>query len=250
MSMNEPGDQIQSVNNPQQAIQQLVGEQFIEWLMDQIALDLATWPALRVLRDSQARPEKLRRFLLQRELARQAFWGGRDSEPGFLGFAAANLSESDDPDAEAALEIIEAKLAEHQRAGQVSDLDEILKFLAPAGDETAKSKPKEAVRHYIAEVSELISASDWQTGLGAIAADEWSWAYEYSALKKLIAGLPGGSGLHLPNGWENSKAMLEVGRLLDRVVFDETGKQLVWDGITGALAAKRQLLDDLIKYLQ
>ena len=99
--MNEPADQIQAVNNPQQAIEQLVGEQFIEWLMDQIVRDLAAWPALRVLRDSQAQPEKLRRFLLQRELARQAFWGGRESEPGFLGFAVANLSESDDPDAEA-----------------------------------------------------------------------------------------------------------------------------------------------------
>ena len=107
--LNDQTDIANTVNTPEQAVEEFVGEQFIEWLMDHIAKQIQAWPVILQMESIQARPEKIKKLLLQRFLAQEAFLGERDKDPGFLRFAIANLSESDDPTAEGALEILEKR---------------------------------------------------------------------------------------------------------------------------------------------
>src|ERR1700752_5331243 len=103
---------IKPVTNPDQAAAQFAGEQYMEWVLGYIDHQAKSWPSLQALAQANPRPEKSRKFLVQRYLAAEALAGGREGDPGFLGFAVANLSESSDPGAESALEILEAKRVE------------------------------------------------------------------------------------------------------------------------------------------
>src|SRR3954467_137420 len=103
---------IKPVITPADAIEQFVGEQYIEWLMEHISAAFRSWPETKALVALKPKPEKIRKMLIQRFIAAQAFLGEREGDPGFLGFAIANLSEAADPEAESALEILEKKREE------------------------------------------------------------------------------------------------------------------------------------------
>src|SRR6185503_7397920 len=103
---------IKPVTTPAEAIDQFVGEQYIEWLLNYVVHENHAWPELQSLKIAQPKIEKIRKFMLQRFIAAEAFTGGKEGEPGFLGFAIANLSESADPEAESALEILNKKREE------------------------------------------------------------------------------------------------------------------------------------------
>src|ERR1043166_3678621 len=111
--MNEFNTNANVISNPQEAVEQFVGEQFIEWLMEYIPHEMKTWPVIERIQASKPKPEKIKKFMLQRFLAAEAYLGQREGDPGFLRFAIANLSESDDPEAESALQILEEK--RHER---------------------------------------------------------------------------------------------------------------------------------------
>ncbi len=105
--MTDLSDQISTIQSPAEAVGQLLGEQFIEWLAEYVRHHVLSWPAVKKLQTMVLAPDKLKKILLQRLLALKAFSGQSEGDPGFLGFAIANLSESDDPQAESALEILE-----------------------------------------------------------------------------------------------------------------------------------------------
>src|SRR5688500_14641326 len=104
--MTEPQTSFNTVSSPAEALDHFVGEQFIELTMQYLAEEMKNWESLTILETGTFKPEKIRKFLLQRFVAEEVFVGAREGDPGFLGFAVANLSESDDPLAENALEIL------------------------------------------------------------------------------------------------------------------------------------------------
>src|SRR3989338_11024925 len=110
--MEEKGN-LTSITPPEQAIQDFAGSQFVVWLCDSVTSQVQVWPVLKKLADKEPDLPKFRKFLLQVYLSERAMWDGADGEPGFLRFAIANLSESDEPAAEHGLEALQSNFSSH-----------------------------------------------------------------------------------------------------------------------------------------
>lgn len=262
--MNELTDSTNQVNNPEQAVAEFVGEQFIEWLMNYISHQMRSWPAIIALQTARAKPEKIKKFLLQRFLAAEAFLGGREGDPGFLRFAIANLSESDDPTAESALEILEKErqeeLAGHKiERGLVVTFNRelwlrLLKAIGMTVEEIERFEPKEPTRNYIAELSDVYSTSEWQTAVGAFAAHERAIPEEYRAILALLKNNTTlrGKDLEIFTSHIDSdtKYGVNANHILDKIVFDHQTKLLVWEGAQRQLQVRQEFLASLVKYLE
>lgn len=251
------------VSNPQQAIEQFVGEQFIEWLMDYVGTTVKNWPALKTIATSTPKIEKIRKFMLQRFLAAEAFLGNSSGDPGFLGFAIANLSESDDPTAEGALTILEKKRGEEETAaGLIRTVHSsahrelwirLLKALGVSDEEIKRAEPKEVTRNYVAELSDVYSNSEWQTAAGTFAAHERAVPEEYTAILSMLK-----NNVQLTEKdyeiltWHagvDTKYVINTSHILDKIVFDPEDKQLVWVGVEKQLKIREEYLKGLAEYL-
>lgn len=255
---------IKPVTTPQDAIDQFIGEQYMEWIMDYLMHEVRTWPSLRQIAESRPRPERIKKLMIQRYLAAEAFTGGRDGEPGFLGFAVANLSESSDPVAEHALEVLETKRKEETMgAASAADPDSnvhkelwlrLLRALGASDEEIKRAEAKEPTRNYISELSDVYSNTEWQTTMAAFAAHEKMIPDEYGALTAMLK-----NNLQLPEQdlevltWHakgDAKYVIDTKHILERVAVDQEGKELVYEGIRRQLEARRDFYDGLAKYVQ
>jgi thiaminase len=246
--MNQLSEDVNTIKTAEQAVEQFTGEQFIEWLSNYVTTEMKDWEAIKALSTITTTPEKIKKLMLQRFLALEAFFGGKSGDPGFLGFAIANLSESADPEAESALEILEKS---QQRQEELQHWIKLLLSLGITEEEIERTKPKEVVRNYIAELSDLFSNSEWQTAIGTLASYEWANLIEYTRLANLIQrnmGLSEKDLVALTSG-SDQKAALDTGHILDKAVFDQTNKHLVWTGASKQLEIRQQLLQGLLKYL-
>jgi|GEM_PF-2151559 hypothetical protein len=253
-----------TIQNPQQAVEEYMGEQFIEWLMNYIAHKVKNWPIMDKIRTAKPKPEKLRKFMIQVFLAQEAFLGSREGDPGFLRFAIANLSEVDDPVAESALEILEKRrqdeLIGHQmdkgilKTVKREQWMKLLRSLEISQEEIDRSEPKEPTRNYIAELSDVYSSSEWQTAIGAFASNEQAVIEEYRAILAMIKNnlpLPDRDLAALINyiAGEN-QYVVNTNHVLDKIVFDRETKDLVWQGVEQSLAIREEFLTGLGKYLE
>ncbi len=249
----------------QNALDQFVGEQFIEWLLNYIGAEVNRWPELSAIKAAQPRIEKIKKFMLQRFLAAEAFLGGREGDPGFIGFAIANLSESNDPLAESALEILEKKREEELSGSHKNAVSlpysahkelwlKLLRVLGLSDEEINRAEPKGPTRNYVAELSDIYSNSEWQTAVGAFTAHERSLPEEYAALSEMLKRNTKVSDqdmeiLHWNKG-SDSKHVINTAHTLDKIVFDMENKLLVWEGVTRQLEARREFYARLAKYLE
>lgn len=236
--------------NPEQALENLTGEQFIEWLLNQIGSQAASWPELTAIKEARPKIEKIRKFMLQRFLAAEAFLGGRGADPGFLGFAAANLSESNDPLAESALEILEKKRVEELSGKERELWIRLLKALGLADEDIKRVEPKEPIRTYTSELSDVYSNSEWQTAVGAFTAHERAGKEEFAALSEMLKNNTRLSAQDLEVLTGNNRNIVSSAHVLDKIVFDKDNKLLVWDGVLRQLSARKDLYASLLKYLQ
>jgi|SRR3989344_849187 len=262
--MNELTDTTNTVNNPDQAVAEFVGEQFIEWLMDYVTHQMQSWPAIRTLSTMTARPEKIKKFMLQRFLAAEAFLGEREGDPGFLRFAIANLSESDDPTAESALELLEKKRQEELTGHRIEHgilitahrelWLRLLRALGLTPEEIERSESKEPTRNYIAELSDVYSTSEWQTAIGAFAAHERAVPEEYRAISALLKKNTSVTDKDLEiltmHIGSDTKYVVNTNHILDKIVYDRETKLLVWEGIRRQLEVRQEFLNGLLKYLE
>ena len=236
------------INNtePKQALEEYTGEQFLEWLHNFVAGEVRSWPELKSMASANPKIEKARKFMLQRFLAAEAFFGGRDGDPGFLGFAAANLSESNDPLAESALENLEKKRQDEAVGAKRALWLKLLHALGASDEEIKRSEPKELTRNYIAELSDVYSNSEWQTAMGALVAYERSLPEENLILSEMLGKISGVSGDDLAI----LKAPQATPHILDKIAFDQENKNLVWEGVQRQLAARHEFYKGLFKYLE
>jgi thiaminase len=253
---------IRPVTTPEEAIAQFIGEQYMEWLMNYLGHEVKTWVSLKTIAEVKPRPEKIKKFMLQRFLAAEAFTG-RDGDPGFLGFAIANLSESSDPLAENALELLESKRkAEVSGVGSATEQSsnvhrqlwmKLLKALEVSDDELRRVEAKEPTRNYIAELSDVYSNAEWQTTMAAFAAHEKLIPDEYGAIITMLQ-----NNLKLNSAdlevltWHSkgdAKYVIEAGHILEGAAADEEGKALVFEGVKRQLEARRDFYDALANYL-
>lgn len=254
---------IRPVTTPEDAIIQFVGEQYMEWLMAYLDHEVKTWPSLKAIAEAKPRSEKIKKFMLQRFLAAEAFTGGRDGDPGFLGFAIANLSESSDPLAENALELLESKRKEEvSGTGVASDQSanvhrqlwmKLLKALQASDEEIKRIEAKEPTRNYISELSDVYSNAEWQTTMAAFAAHEKLIPDEYSAVITMLQ-----NNLQLSSDdmevltWHSKsdiKYVIEASHILERAAVDEEGKSMVFEGVKRQLDARRDFYAYLANYL-
>jgi hypothetical protein len=263
--MNQNLDnEIVPVSSPTQAMEEFVGEQFTEWLLNHVVNEVRSFKTFQDLKSAQPKVEKLRKFMLQRYLAAEAFTGGKDGEPGFLGFAIGNLSESADPEAESALSILEKKREEEfeglsTNRGIKKDFHKelwmrLLKALGCTDEEISHAEPKEWTRNYIAELSDLYSNGEWQEVAGAFAAHERSIPEEN---KVLIAVIKNNTQLTDHDlealSWHagvDHKYVLNTSHILEKVVFDKENKALVWQGANRELEVRKEFLSELVKHLE
>ncbi len=256
MGMNEFNTSTNIVTNPDEAVEQFIGEQFVEWALGFVTHQMTTDPGLMKMGEKQWKPEKIKKFMIQEFLAAEAFLGSKEGDPGFLRFAIANLSESDDPSAESALEILE-KRRHDELNSHFPDRElwiRLLKGLGATDEELANAQSKEPTRNYIAELSDVYSNSEWQTAVGAFASHERALMEEYKAIIKMLKANTAVSDKDLevliihtdPQG----KHFLESGHILDKIVFDTENKQLVWDGVKKQAEIRREFLSGLIKFLE
>lgn len=253
---------IKPVTKPEEAISQFVGEQYMEWLMNYMEHEVKSWTSLKAITDAKPRPEKLKKFMLQRFLAAEAFTG-REGDPGFLGFAVANLSESSDPLAENALELLENKRRE-EFAGTFNDTEQssnihrqlwirLLRAVGAGDDEIKRVEAKEPTRTYISELSDVYSNAEWQTTMAAFAAHEKLIPEEYVAIIAMLQNnLPlSASDLEVLT-WHSkgdAKYVIEASHILERAVVDEEGKNMVFEGAKRQLEARREFYSALANYL-
>lgn len=255
---------IKPVSTPQEAITQFVGEQYMEWVMDFMQNEVRSWQSLKQIAEAKPRPERVKKFMIQRYLAAEAFTGGRDGDPGFLGFAIANLSESPDPSAEHALEIIENKRKE-EMLGTGSNADptsnihrdlwlKLLKALGVTDEEINRAEAKEATRNYIADLSDVYSNAEWQTTMAAFAAHEKLIPLEYDSIMAMLKANTQISDQDLEvltwHSKGDAKYVIETSRILERVAVDQEGKDLIYQGIQQQLDARKNYYEALVKYLQ
>ncbi len=250
--------------DPKQALEEYMGEQFIEWLIHYIPQVMENWPIMTRIKSVQAKPEKLKKLILQIFLINEAFLGGREGDPGFLRFAIANLSESDDPLAENALEILEKRRTEElighklergmtqtvTRMGWIK----LLKALGMTEEEIDRAEPKEHTRNFIAELSDLYSTSEWQTAVGAFVAQEVSEIEESKAILSMLkkqTSLTDKDLQVLENRVGSADQQITTSsRTLDKVAFDQEAKELVWQGVERLLQIRQEFLEGLEKYLE
>lgn len=237
---------------PQQAVEELLGEQFVEWLQNFIDTDVKNWDELKTIAAIKPKVEKIKKFMLQRFLAVEVFLGGRDGDPGFLGFALANLSESNDPQAESALELLEKKRQEELSSNKPALWAKLLHALGVGDEELKRAERKEPTRNYIAELSDLYSNSEWQTAMGAIVVQDKAEAEEYKAILQLLTNNTQVTEddlkiLRLPQDSERKSVNSHV---LDKIVFDQENKNLVWQGVRRHLDARREFYRKLLRYLE
>lgn len=256
-------DNIKQIHSPAEALEQFVGDQFTEWLMNFVASEVRSWPEIQRIGTATPKIERVRKFMLQRFLAAEAFLGGREGDPGFLGFAIANLSESADPQAESALELLEKKRDE-EIAGHTTERgivqtahremwSKLLRALGVTDEEIDRSEAKDMTRNYIAELSDLYSNSEWQTAMGAFGAQERSAPEEYDAIIKMLRGSAQikGSDMEVLT-WHTGvdyKYVMNTAKILEKSVFDRESKDLVWDGVNRQLTVRREFYAGLSKYL-
>jgi hypothetical protein len=257
---NEVSDNVNPITSSDQAIFEFVGEQFVQWLMDFIKRQITHAEILKEIETIQTKPEKIKKFFLQIFLADEAFLGARSGDPGFLRFAIANLSEVADPSAESALEILEKRRHEellgHSIEQGIIKTEKrqlwlnLLKALGASEEEISEAEPKEPTRNFIAELSDLFSASEWQTTLGGFASYERSQSLEFQALLKLSKNNLSLSDkdLQILNKYIQPYE-LNVSPILDKLVFDNESKQLVFEGVKRQLAAILEFLSGIGKYL-
>ncbi len=244
---------------PEDAIENYIGEQFLEWILETISAQVKSWPELGQIRDSQAKVEKIRKFILQRFLAAQAFWGGKDGDPGFLGFAIANLSESPDPLAEKGLGILEQK-KEEELAGSSSKKNhqelwlKLLRGLEITPEEIERAEAKEPTRNYIADLSDIYSTGEWQMTMGAFLAHERAMPEEYAALLAMLKQNTSiDSAATEVLQWHSGvdmKHIISTSHMLEKIMVDPESKQLVWNGVNQQLEARQNLYANLLKYIE
>jgi hypothetical protein len=260
--MNFTPEQTKTVTTPDQAIDQFVGEQFIEWLASFILHEIRTSPGLLELSHKATKPEKLRKFLLQRFLAGEAFWGAKEGDPGFLGFIIANLSESDDPQAETVLEYLtdrkqQGSLKDHAGTGGNPGYSELWqRLLLHTGlseEEIKKTTAKPPTRDFIAELSDIYSSSDWHLAIGALAAQELSETEENRVIFDLIrvsTEVPERElDTLLSQTSSYSQAVIFANKILDKIVYDKEAKSLIVQGANRQLQIRKDFLKGLAKYL-
>ncbi len=250
--------------SPDQALEEYMGEQFIEWVDNFIAREMKSWPIMAKISSAKPKTEKIRKFMLQIFLAAEAFTGSREGDPGFLRFAIANLSESDDPQAESALEILEKRrtdeLIGHKiEKGIVQTLKReqwirLLKALELPEEEINRTEPKEPTRNYTAELSDLFSTMEWQTAVGAFAALEHSVAESYKVILELLKNNTSVTEKEtevLTNHISSASThTTSINHVLDKIVFDREAKDLVWQGVSKELEIQKDFLEGLEKYLE
>ena len=257
-------DNIKILAAPNDAVANYIGEQFLEWLLEYITAEVKNWPELQALRAAKPKIEKIRKLILQRFVAAEAFLGSKDSEPGFLGFAIANLSESSDPLAENALGILEQKRQE-EISGETSIASakhnthrmlwlKLLKALDIPQEEINRVEAKEATRNYIAELSDIYSTGEWQTAMGAFLAHERAIPDEYEAISEMLKQNTSVSAADLEvftwHAGVDLKYVINTSHMLEKIVVDPESKQLVWDGVSKQLNARKEFYGSLVKYLE
>jgi pyrroloquinoline quinone (PQQ) biosynthesis protein C len=250
------------MNNPKQALEEYMGEQFIEWLGNYIGQEMHSWPVIAKINGAKPKPEKVKKIAMQMFLVAEAFLGSREGDPGFLRFAIANLSESDDPQAESALEILEKRrmdeLIGHKLEHGIVHTQKrdqwirLLKTLGATDEEINRAEPKEPTRNYIAELSDVLSTMEWQTAVGAFASMERSGAEMYKTLVALLKNNVPVTDKDLEVVTNLINAALQVGsnHILDKIVFDREAKDLVWQGVSRELEIKKEFLEGMEKYLE
>ncbi len=226
----------------------LVGEQFVEKLLQSVATESREFLQIPRFDEQPIAPTKLKKFLLQLFLSVRAFWGS-NGDPGFLGFAVANLSEATDPASEVPLEILEAKQQEYLQANPAAveegqallpKLRKVLQDLGVTAEELKQVEPKEPTRNYVSEMSELYSSSEWQTSLGALVSLEQSLATELELLAGLIKNLAP----------ENQFVLgINPYQLLEKIGFDQENKNLVTQGVVRQLEVRQEFYRRLNQYL-
>jgi len=254
------GNNIKPVTNPEEAAAQFAGEQYMDWVMGYIDQQARSWPSLQAIAHSAARPEKVRKFMVQRYLAVEALAGGKDGDPGFLGFAVANLSEASDPGAESALEIMEAKRMEisgpeGQASGPLkTQWSKLLHGLGASVEELARAEAKEPTRNYVSELSDAYSNGEWQSAMAAFVAQERLVPEECAAMSSLLKSNTELSAADMEvMSWHPKQAAhraMDASRVLEQVAVDQEGKDLVFQGIRRQLDATHDFYDGLVKYLQ
>jgi hypothetical protein len=262
--MDQISDTIKPVTTPDDAIEQFVGEQFIEWLMEYVVANMRAWPEIAALKQVKPKIEKIRKFMLQRYVAAEAFAGGREGEPGFLGFAIANLSENDDPQAESALEIFEKKLHE-ELEGQTSKTSigknthkelwvKLLHALGAADEEINRSEAKEWTRNYIAELSDLYSNGEWPEVAGAFATHERLVPEEYLNMISMLRANTQLSDSDMEvliwHSGVDMKYVVNTNHVLEKIVFDPETKRLIWQGAMRELQTRKDFLAGQILHLE
>jgi hypothetical protein len=253
---------VMSITNPTQALEEYIGEQYIEWLMQYIPQEIESWPIIPIIKTAKPKPEKIKKFLIQIFLANESFLGSREGDPGLLRFAIANLSESNDPLAENALEILEKRRTEELQGHSIEKgiihtpaRDEWIRLLKATGatdEEIDRAEAKESTRNYIADLSEVYSTAEWQTAIGAMAAQERAIMEESKAVLALVKNNLSLSDkeLHVLSERAAGHRLTEMTHLLDKVVFDSEAKELVWQGVVRQQEIRRDFLTGLEKYLQ
>ncbi len=243
-----------SVHNPEQAIHEFVGGQFISWLAETIRHVVSNWPVMEQIAAAHPPAQQLRKFLTQLFLIQQAMWSERDTDPGFLKFAIANLSESNDPAAESALAVLETKfnpaIGEHLKTLWLK----LFHSLGLSQEELMRLEPKESTRNYIAELSELYSTAEWQTGVGALVSYWILIGPKFQAIYALARQLENFSEkefeiLKLLANYEPQGLSL-AHELLEKLSFDPTTKQLIWEGVIRQLGVEQEFLEHTAKYLE
>lgn len=262
--MNDTSENnINLVSNPASAVEEFVGEPFVEWLLEYIKEQMKNWPSIAALHTQQARIEKVRKLMLQLFTVDCALIGSREGDPGFLRFAIANLSEAADPTAESALEILEKRRLDELNGHKLEKgiiltqnrnlWTKLLSTLEIPEEEINRTEPKEAARNFIAELSDVYSNSDWQEAVGAFAASNTSLEIELPAVIGLIknnATVTDSSLEVLLKKTQTNKYRVESNHLLEKLSFDKEVKQLVFEGVNRFLSLKKDLLEDLVKHLE
>jgi hypothetical protein len=248
--------------DPEGAIENLIGDQFLEWLVRHIDAEVKSWPALQRIASEEVKIEKLRKFLLQRFLTVQAFLGTSAADPGFLGFAIANLSENSDPLAENALGVLE-KMRDEEVEGAPAYLGrssqrelwiKLLKALGVSAEEISKAEAKEWTRNYVSELSDIYSNGEWQMAMGAFLAHEQSIPVEYRALndavKKSASVDTGALEVFAGHAAKDLRYAVNASDMLEKILLDPESKRLVWEGVARQLEARRDYYGSAVKYLE
>jgi pyrroloquinoline quinone (PQQ) biosynthesis protein C len=252
--MMETNTQSKQVITPTDAVEQFVGEQFIDWLLDYITYEVKIWPGTTGLADSQYKRERLQKFMRQRYLDAKAVWGGQENDPGFLEFIIANLSEVSDPAAERALTMIEDQEAQEKNGLSREPWLKLLGKLGISVEDAENTEPKEATRNYISILSDVYSSQEWQTAVGALVAYQKVIALESEVILGILK-----SSFDLTDSdmeilralaSENKKYILNPSRLLSQLVVDQENKELVMQGVYKQLEARKSYYEKLMKYLE